>query len=76
MLACEWVRLEAPMTEQLPRNRHTKVLTEMGKVTFKSNGNKALIKESPLKSNSDKALKEDFRQKVTAMKRLTLSKKP
>ncbi len=48
---------------------------EVGKVTFKSNSDEALSDESLLKSNSDEALNNDFSQKVTTMKRLTLSKK-
>ncbi len=48
---------------------------ELGKVTLKSNGDEALSDESHLKSNSDEAFNDDFSLKVTAMKRLTLSKK-
>jgi hypothetical protein len=47
----------------------------VGKVTLKSNGDEALKDESPLKSNCNEALNDGFPYKVTAMKRLTLSKK-
>jgi hypothetical protein len=46
----------------------------VGKVTLKSNGDEALSDESLKKSNGNEALNDDFSQKVTAMKRLTLSK--
>jgi hypothetical protein len=35
-------------------------LTELGKVTLKSNGDEALSNESPLKSNADEAFNDDF----------------
>jgi hypothetical protein len=46
----------------------------VGKVTFKSNGNEAFNDEFLLKCNSDEALNNVFPQKVTEVKRLTLSK--
>jgi hypothetical protein len=46
----------------------------VGKVTLKSNGNKALSDEFLLKTNGDEALNDVFPQKVTAMKHLTLRK--
>jgi hypothetical protein len=49
-------------------------ITEVGKVTLKSNGDEALSNEFLLKSNGDEALKELFSIKVMAMKRLKLRK--
>ncbi len=49
--------------------------SEVGKVTWKSNGDEALSDESLKKSNFDEALNDGFSSKLTAMKRLTLSKK-
>jgi hypothetical protein len=48
-------------------------LQELGKVNF--NGDEALSYEFPLKSNADEAFNDDFPEKVTPMKRLTLNKK-
>jgi hypothetical protein len=47
----------------------------VGKVTFKSNGSEVSSDESLYKNNDDEALNDNFPLKVTAMKRLTLSKK-
>jgi hypothetical protein len=49
------------------------LLSEVGKVTSKSNCDEALDNEFLLKSNGDEAL-HDFFRKVTAIKRLTLRK--
>ncbi len=48
------------------------LLTEVGKVTLKSNGDEALSDEFLLKSNGNEALNDVFLQKLMAMKRLTL----
>jgi hypothetical protein len=41
-------------------NKHKCVIQEVGKVTFKSNGEEALSDEFLLKSNGDEALNDDF----------------
>ncbi len=53
--------------------RTTHIL-EVGKVTYKNNGDEALSDESLLKSNNDEAFNDDFPQKVMGMKHLTQSK--
>ncbi len=59
----------------LSSNQHCSFESEVGKVTLKSNGDEALSDEFLLKSNCDEALNDVFPYKLTAMKRLTLSKK-
>jgi hypothetical protein len=51
---------EAKTATRQAKNSRREARTEVGKVTFKINGDEALSNESIFKSNGDKALNDDF----------------